>query len=108
MLAIQDVKDYLGIDFDDDATIRILNKLISVADLYCINALGVNYPKDNEQVHLVQLLLISDLFDKREFDSGRVTNTIKKFISDTLNQIRIGMLESDENAVQTSDNNSET
>lgn len=88
-LSIQEVKDYLAIDFDETATDRILNRLIKVADEYCVGAIGRDYPEDDEAVKQVQLLIISDLFDKREFDSGRVTNTIKKFCSDILAQARL-------------------
>lgn len=66
MLTSQDVKDYLGIDWSDEAMERRITRTIAVADKFLEGAIGVDYPKDDVRAQELTLMIISDLFDHRE------------------------------------------
>lgn len=89
-LSVQDVKDYLGIDFADDATDRLVTAMISTADAYMRGALGANYPADDERVKMVAKIIISDLYDHRDL-SDKVTGATRRLVDSMLQQIRLEM-----------------
>lgn len=87
-LSIQDVKDYLCIDFADDSTDRILTNLINVADSYLKGAVGANYPIEDHRSKQIALLLISDLYDNRGMNE-QVSSNMRKIIDDFSLQLRL-------------------
>lgn len=89
-LTAQDVKDYLGIDFADDATDRLVTAMISTVDAYMRGALGANYPTDDERVMMVAKIIISDLYDHRDL-SDKVTGATRRLVDSMLQQIRLEM-----------------
>jgi hypothetical protein len=95
-LSVQDVKDYLGIDFADDATDRLVTAMVSTADAYMKGALGAGYPADDERVKMVAKIIISDLYDNRDlFDkasgSGKTTLATRRLVDSMLQQVRLEM-----------------
>ena len=89
-LTAQDVKDYLGIDFADDATDRLVSSMISTADAYMKGALGAGYPADDERVKMVAKIIISDLYDHRDL-SDKVTGATRRLVDSMLQQVRLEM-----------------
>ena len=89
-LTAQDVKDYLGIDFADDATDRLVTAMISTADAYLKGALGASYPVDDERVKMVAKIIISDLYDHRDL-SDKVTGATRRLVDTMLKQVRLEM-----------------
>lgn len=89
-LTVQDVKDYLGIDFADDATDRLVTAMVSTADAYMRGALGVNYPVDDERVKTVEKIIISDLYDHRDL-SDKVSGATRRVVDSMLKQVRLEM-----------------
>ena len=87
-LTIQDVKDYLGIDFTDAATDRMLTSLLAVGDAYMRGALGAAYPVEDERVKQVQKIMISDLYDNHEI-SDKVSGATRRLIDSMLLQVRL-------------------
>jgi len=70
LIEVQDVFDYLGIDYADDMVIRRVTALISLADGYLVSAVGRKYlsrlPAEAlEHVRELSLMLIADLYDMR-------------------------------------------
>lgn len=88
MLTLEAVKDYLGIDFEDDMTERRLTRLVSVADKFMVGAIGKEYPADDERVQELQLMIIADLFDHREL-SQKQESMYRKLAHDFELQIRL-------------------
>jgi hypothetical protein len=89
-LTVQDVKDYLGIDFADDATDRLVTAMVSTADAYMQGALGANYPSDDERVKTVEKIIISDLYDHRDL-SDKVSGATRRVVDSMLQQVRLEM-----------------
>lgn len=89
-LTAQDVKDYLGIDYTDDATDRLISKMLLTADAYMNGALGAGYPADDERVQMVSKIIISDLFDHREL-SDKVSGATRRLVDSMLMQVRLEM-----------------
>ena len=89
-LTAQDVKDYLGIDFADDATDRLVTTMISTTDAYMKGALGASYPADDERVKMVAKIIISDLYDHRDL-SDKVTGATRRLVDSMLQQVRLEM-----------------
>ncbi len=92
-LSAQDVMDYLGIDFTDDATDRQISSMILTADSFMKGALGERYPVDDERVKQVQKIIISDLYDHRDL-SDKVSGATRRFVDSTLMQIKLEMRKS--------------
>ena len=89
-LSARDVKDYLGIDFTDDATDRLIARLLSTADAYMKGALGEGYPVDDERVKQAQNIIISDLYDHRDL-SDKVAGATRRVVDSMLLQVRLEM-----------------
>lgn len=89
-ISLQDVKDYLCIDFTDEATDRTLTRLMGVADSYLKGSVGNNYPAEDERAKQIALLLISDLYDNRGMNE-QVSLNMRKIINDFSLQLRLEM-----------------
>ena len=89
-LTAQDVKDYLGIDYTDDATDRLISNLLLTADTYMKGAVGEGYPVDDERVKQVQKIIISDLYDHRDL-SDKVSGATRRIVDSMLMQVRLEM-----------------
>ena len=91
VVTMQEAKDYLGIDFEDAATDRILEKMIVAADGYLTGAIGEDYPKDDERAKSLALMVVNDLFDNRGMSNVRVTETVRKLVDDFSFQLKLEM-----------------
>jgi len=90
MPTLQDVKDYLGIDYTDAATDRRLTKTISVAGKFLEGSLGVGYPLDDPRVHELALIVIADLYDNHTM-TEKVSGNIRRLVADFSQQVRLDM-----------------
>lgn len=90
MPTLQDVKDYLGIDYTDAATDRRLTQIISVANKYLEGSLGVGYPADDPRVKELALIVIADLYDNHTLNE-KVSGNIRRLVEDFSLQIRLDM-----------------
>ncbi len=89
---INELEDYLGIDYPDDTTDRRLEHLITVADKYLESSLGKNYPEDDDRVIELAFIVISDLYDSHDL-TEKVSGNIRKLVSDFSLQLRLEMRE---------------
>ena len=87
---INELEDYLGIDYPDDTTDRRLEHLITVADKYLESSLGKNYPEDDDRVIELGFIVISDLYDSHDL-TEKVSGNIRKLVSDFSLQLRLEM-----------------
>lgn len=86
----QDVKDYLGIDYEDAATNRRIAQLIAAADKYLIGSLGAGYPRDDPRVRELALLVIADLYDNTEL-APKEEQQIRRIVESMSLQLRLEM-----------------
>ncbi len=90
MPTLVEVRDYLGVDWVDEAIDRRLNGLISVADSFMVGSLGVGYPSDDPRVKELSLIIIGQLYDNTD-PIAKVSNSIQKMVDDMSLQIRLEM-----------------
>ena len=98
MITIQDVKDYLGIEFDDEAVNRRLNHLIKVSEKTLEGSLGPGFPKEDERVKELALIIISDLYDNRDLHD-KVSGNVRRLVTDFSLQIKLEMRKNNKNGV---------
>lgn len=87
MPTIDEVKDYLGIDYDDEVSNRNLERYISVADAYLKGAIGDTYPTDDERVKQLALFIIEDLYDRGSY-SVKENSSLEKMKNDFILQLQ--------------------
>ena len=98
MITIQDVKDYLGIEFDDEAVNRRLNHLIKVSEKTLEGSLGTGFPKEDDRVKELALIIISDLYDNRDLHD-KVSGNVRRLVTDFSLQIKLEMRKNNKNGV---------
>ena len=81
MLTLNEVKSYLRVDFNDDDA--LITKIMRVADEYLPEAIG-NYNRNSERADMLALIVIADLYEKRELSPKVSANTSKLVQSFTL------------------------
>lgn len=87
MPTIDEIKDYLGIDYDDDVSNRNIKKYMSVADSWLKGAIGENYPKNDERAKQLALFVIEDLYDRGSY-SVKENKNIEKMKNDFIMQLQ--------------------
>lgn len=87
MPTIDEVKDYLGIDYNDDVSNRNIKKYMSVADSWLKGAIGENYPKNDERAKQLALFVIEDLYDRGSY-SVKENSNIEKLKNDFVLQLQ--------------------
>lgn len=87
MPTIEEIKDYLGIDYDDEVSTRNLNRLIKVADSYLKGSIGDDYPSDDERAKQLALFIIEDLYDRGSY-SVKENSTLEKMKNDFIMQLQ--------------------
>jgi hypothetical protein len=87
MPTIEEIKDYLGIDYDDDVSNRNIKKYMNVADSWLKGAIGENYPKNDERAKQLALFVIEDLYDRGSY-SVKENKNIEKMKNDFIMQLQ--------------------
>lgn len=87
MPTIEEIKDYLGIDYDDDVSNRNIKKYMSVANSWLKGAIGENYPKNDERAKQLALFVIEDLYDRGSY-SVKENSNIEKMKNDFVLQLQ--------------------
>jgi len=86
MPTIEEVKDYLGIDFADSVSDRNISRFIDVAESYLKGSISV-LPEDDERVKQLALFIIEDLYDRGSY-SVKENSTIEKMKNDFIMQLQ--------------------
>lgn len=84
---IDEVKDYLGISYDDEVSNRNIERFIKVADLYLKGAIGDDYPQGDERAKQLALFVIEDLYDRNSY-TVKENSTITKLKNDFILQLQ--------------------
>lgn len=88
VVSVDEVKDNLGIDYVDEMVERNINRAIKTADAYLKGSIGENYPTDDPRAKELALIVISDLYDNRGFNSTVSGNT-RRLVDDLSLQLRL-------------------
>lgn len=88
VVSVDEVKDNLGIDYADEMVERNINRAIKTADAYLKGSIGKNYPTDDPRAKELALIIISDLYDNRGFNSTVSGNT-RRLVDDLSLQLRL-------------------
>lgn len=86
MPTIDEVKDYLGIDYEDNVSDRNIMRYINVAESYLKGAIG-ELPEGDERVKQLALFVIEDLYDRGSY-SVKENSTIEKLKNDFIMQLQ--------------------
>lgn len=89
-LTVNEVKDYLGIDYEDHAIHNRLTHLIKVAHLNLVGSLGEKYPDEDNRVKEIALIIIEDLYDNHSMND-KVSGNTRRLINDFTLQIKCEM-----------------
>lgn len=88
VVSVNEVIDYLGIDYADEMVERNINRVIKSADAYLKGSIGDNYPTDDPRAKELALIIISDLYDNRGLVSTVSGNT-RRLVDDLSLQLRL-------------------
>lgn len=88
VVQVQDVLDYLGIDYTDSMVTNNVNRAISTADAYLKGAVGANYPIEDPRAKELALIFIADLYDNRGMLEKTSTN-VRRLVDAFLFQLRL-------------------
>jgi len=69
VVTVDEVLNYLGIDYADDMVTNNINRAINTADAYLKGSIGNNYPLDDPRAKELALIIIADLYDNRTMTS---------------------------------------
>ena len=86
MPTIEEVKDYLGIDFSDNVSDRNITRFIDVAETYLKGAIS-KLPENDERVKQLALFIIEDLYDRGSY-SVKENSTLEKLKNDLILQLQ--------------------
>lgn len=95
MPTIEECKEYLGIDFEDDVVESNLKRYIAVADSWLRGAIGMDYPRNDERAKQLALFLIEDLYDRSSY-SVKENATITKLKNDFILQLQMEGMSKDD------------
>ena len=90
MITVDDLKNYLGIDYSDKMVEKNLKRLIKTADSYLKGAVGNDYPTDDPRAKELALIVAADLYDNRDL-SAKVSNNVRNLVNDFLMQLKLEM-----------------
>ena len=90
MVTIDNLKNYLGIDYVDDMITSNLERSLKTADAFLMGSIGINYPKDDARAEELTLVVAGELYENRGMMlSGSVSNTTRKMVDDLSLQLRL-------------------
>lgn len=85
MLDINEVKDYLGVTFDD--TDKLIEQYMFVADGWLKGAIGDKYDPSDDRVKQLALFVIEDLYDRKSF-SVKENASLERLRNDFIMQLQ--------------------
>lgn len=88
VVSVEEVLEYLGIDYSDDMVNANIERAIKTADAYLKGSIGENYPVNDPRSKELALLLVSDLYDNRGLTSTVSGNT-RRLVEDLSLQLRL-------------------
>ena len=95
VVQVEDVLNYLGIDYADEMVTANVTRAISTADAYLKGAVGAAYPAEDPRARELALIFIADLYDVRgSLEKGSVN--VRRLVDDFLLQLRLELRRGDD------------
>lgn len=88
MVSIEEVKDYLGIDYVDKMVENNINRMIKTTDSFLKGAIGDPYPDDDPRAVELALIVIADLYNNRELPD-KISGNVRRFVESASLQLRL-------------------
>lgn len=86
IVTLEETKGYLRVDGDEEDVLII--SLIEAAEIYLANATGNIFDDTNSLARLFCLTLITDWYENREIDAGRISSSVRPIIASILAQLK--------------------
>ena len=87
VVTVNEVLDYLGIDYADNMVTNNINRAIKTADSYLKGSIGNDYPLDDPRAKELALIIVADLYDNRTMTT--VSNNTRRLVDDLSLQLRL-------------------
>lgn len=87
-LSMQNILDYLAIDYTDDRTTKVLNRTLKTAVQYLRGSIGEDYPVDDPRAKELALILIDDLYSNHDIND-KVSGNTRRLIDDFILQLKL-------------------
>jgi len=93
MLSLDDVKNFIRVDYDDDD--NLINLLIDNAEIYLKDAIDdydskIKNERFQNKARLAMLVLISNWYDNRDFAEFKVDEKVRYTIHSLIQQMKHG------------------
>lgn len=87
VVTVDEVLEYLGIDYADNMVTNNINRAIKTADAYLKGSIGNDYPLDDPRAKELALIIVADLYDNRTMTT--VSNNTRRLVDDLSLQLRL-------------------
>lgn len=88
VVRVDEVKVYLGIDYEDEMVYRNIDRIIKTADAYLKGSIGNDYPVEDPRIKELALMICSDLYENRGL-SSTVSGNTRRLVDDLSLQLRL-------------------
>ena len=88
VVSVDDVLEYLGIDYADGMIKKNIERAIKTADAYLKGSIGTDYPIDDPRAKELALIIVEDLYDNRGLTTSISGNT-RKLVDDMSLQLKL-------------------
>ena len=89
VVTVDEVLNYLGIDYSDDMINQNIRRAINTADAFLQGSIGVDYPRTDPRAKELALIYISDIYDNRGLMATGGSNNIRRLVEDFSLQLRL-------------------
>ena len=89
VVELQDLYDYLGIDYADDMVQRNATRAINAADAFIKGGVAESYSTNDPRAIELALALAGDFYDARGAMSDKALNNYRRMMDDLMFQLRI-------------------
>ena len=96
VLTEAELRDYLGIDYDEDRMVRNnVASAIVLADAYLKGAIGDDYPTEDPRAKELAKIVAADIYNNRGI-TEKIAYTIRKLVKDFELQLRMELRRKEE------------
>lgn len=89
VVTVDEVCNYIGIDYRDTMTDSNINRIIKTADSILKGSIGDNYPIDDSRAKELALIIANDLYDNRQAETNTLTGNTRRLVDDMSLQLRL-------------------
>lgn len=89
VVTVDEVCNYIGIDYRDTMTDSNINRIIKTADSILKGSIGDNYPIDDPRAKELALIIANDLYDNRQAETNTLTGNTRRLVDDMSLQLRL-------------------